>query len=994
MQSTTSVASTPRVDGAQPWHAAMDHTGGVKVSVPARLVGRGSEFGVMRAALDRACAGDPVALVVGGEAGIGKSAMIAALCEEATSRGVPVVGGAATGGMEHALPYGPMAAALRGLADQHPDPDHLFGAHRDVLAALVPGIGPRRPAASGQPHWTAGAERPYALDQGRLRLFSAVVDTFAQAATDGLVVVVEDLHWADGSTLDLVSYLLQASGERVLAVLSHRTDDVRASHPLRARLAEWERLPHVSRVDLGRLSDESLYRLLTAGGPQRVGDSLIRDAVERSAGNPFVAQQLLAAGRIGAQPAGLRDAVLARLAALSHAGQAAVRATAAGGTAVPHEMLEEVVASDGVPLGTGLREAVEAHLLEPAGDGYAFSHALSREVVHDDLLPGERRRLHARYLAALRERPDLALTRMAAELAHHATEAQDHSAALEAWIAAANEAVEAYAYTEGLGYLEEAIGLWPTVADAEVRSGTRLALLHKKAAHLAVENADPTRAIRHAEAALALLDPVADPETVALTYRSLAHARYAIHDPDAEKAHLEALAILPPDRPSAARARVLAYYAMFLLLQGRTDEATPWIEEAHALAAEHGRPSDRFLTDTALAIHHAHHGRFEDADALLRETMVAADAAGEYGRALHARANLVDVLASRGRFDEAIEVALAGVRTTGAPVRGHTVFVLLNAVECALTQGRLNEAEEWLARASGRLSEGTIRLHGNIQLASLRLLQGDVDGSQHAVHAVGKTLERGTLAAQYALPAVTVQARLAVEEGNATAALTVATTALDEYLEEAGIHRFAGELLALAARAARLLDDSPGRDWVRRRLSAIRADGRPRTRLFDAWAAVVDGELAGHDTPDAVAAWRDAHTLATDLPAAPLAWYAARHLGQALLATAQSDEAASIVLPALEAATAAGAEALATPLAGLADRGRLRPTATRGSSGLTPREVEVLALVAAGRTNRQIGEALFISPKTASVHVSNLLRKLGLSNRSEAAGYAHRHGLI
>lgn len=509
-----------------------------------------------------------------------------------------------------------------------------------------------------------------------------------------------------------------------------------------------------------------------------------------------------------------------------------------------------------------------------------------------------------------------------------------------------------------------------------------------------MENAAPTRAIRHAEAALALLDPVADPETVALTYRSLAHARHAIHDPDAEKAHLEALAILPPDRPSAARARVLAYYAIFLLLQGRTAQATPWVEEAQALAVEHGRPSDRFLTNTALAIHHAHHGRFEDAGALLRETMVAADAAGEYGRALHARANLVDVLASEGRFDDAIEVALARFRTTGAPVRVHSVFVLLNAVECAVIRGRLDEAEEWLAQSSGRLSEGTIRLHGNIQLSSLRLLRGDVDGARHAVQVVGKTLERGTLGPQYALPAAAVQVRLALEEGEAAAALVVATSALDAYLEEDRIHRFAGELLALAARAARLVDHGPEQDGIRRRLSAVRADGRPRTRLYDAWAAVVDGEVAGHDTPDAVTAWRRAHALATDLKATPLAWYAAQHLGQALRATARSDEAASIVLPALEGAAAAGAEALAAPLAGLADRGRMRPTASRGSNGLTPREVEVLALVAAGRTNRQIGEALFISPKTASVHVSNLLRKLSLSNRSEAVGYAHRHGMV
>ena len=219
-------------------------------------------------------------------------------------------------------------------------------------------------------------------------------------------MILEDIHWADQSTRDLLTGLFTRPPAGPIAIVaSYRSDDLHRRHPLRAAAAEWARLPRVSRISLQPLPDSEIRHLVHQLHPDPISDMEVRRIVGRAEGNAFFTEELVAAVGEGGRmlPTDLADLLLVRLDRLDESTREIVRAAAVAGRRVSHTLLAAVVGDD-AGFDAGLRAAVDANILLPIRDRYAFRHALLAEAVYDDLLPGERVRWHTAYVAALSAR--------------------------------------------------------------------------------------------------------------------------------------------------------------------------------------------------------------------------------------------------------------------------------------------------------------------------------------------------------------------------------------------------------------------------------------------------------------------------------------------------------------------------------------------------------------------------------------------------------------
>ena len=383
------------------------------------LVGRAAELAEVRHVLDNAVAGQPGCLLIGGEAGVGKTTLLGAPCSTtAEQAGVRVVRSSCVDLHGGDAPLLPVVEALRRLAaDLGADEwDAAVGDARPQLARLLPELGD-----------SGGA------DGGATALLGALLTLVGRlAAPAPLLLAVDDVHWADPSTLDLLAFLARnLRDERVLLVATFRDDEPERGG-VRHWLAEVARLPLAVRVDLGRLSRADTGELMAAIGGRSADAQLVERIYARSAGNPFAAEELLAAATAGAGalPPTLADLLTGRLAALGDDAHGLLRVAAAVGDRVDHPLLEAIAGLDADALTAALREAGDHRLLigDADGDRYAFRHPLIAEAAYAELLPGERRRVHAAIAAAIagdhRLRSGNAAT-VAAEIAHHWQRAGD-----------------------------------------------------------------------------------------------------------------------------------------------------------------------------------------------------------------------------------------------------------------------------------------------------------------------------------------------------------------------------------------------------------------------------------------------------------------------------------------------------------------------------------------------------------------------------------------
>ena len=231
------------------------------------------------------------------------------------------------------------------------------------------------------------------------------------AAERPLVLVVEDAHWADASTRDLLSFLVaRRVPGRFLVLVTFRSDEMHRRHPLRRQVAEWVRLPGVERLQLEPLPASAVRTMVEEilGHSDEAYDADVARIVERAQGNAFYVEELVGAflGGGWSLPEDLADLLLVRLERLPPTAREVVRTASAAGQRVPHGLLARVSPLPDDQLDLALREAIDAGVLVRAGDSaYAFRHALLGEAVYDDLLPGERMRLHTAYAEAVRALP-------------------------------------------------------------------------------------------------------------------------------------------------------------------------------------------------------------------------------------------------------------------------------------------------------------------------------------------------------------------------------------------------------------------------------------------------------------------------------------------------------------------------------------------------------------------------------------------------------------
>ena len=1022
-------AATEPGDGqAEPavWDPEEQGRGGPGVSFPGLLsvsstfVGRVEELQVLKAAKVRAADGKPAVVLVGGEAGVGKTRLVAELAAHCAAGGTRVLHGGCLPVGDGALPYAPIVEALRDLTSEMgvATVRELIGPSWPELARLLPALG--EPDRTGPPEQAA---------QARLfELLLGLLDRLSKQAP--LVLVVEDLHWADHSTRDLLAFLVRnLRRERVLVVVTYR-DDEPGQQELGPYLAELDRSGRVERIELRRL-DRTQTAAQLAGILGSIPAAELVDAMfVRSEGNPFFTEELLAVIRAGSSelPATLRDLLRGRIQALPQPAQQVLGVVAVAGTQVSHRLLAAAVGLSEAQLNQALRAAVTNQLLvtRRGQDGYGLRHALLREVIDGDLLPGERARLHATLAAAIAAHPAQAggsSATMAAELAYHWLAAGEPGRALPAAVEAGIQAERIFAFAEALRHYERALELWTRVPEAaKLASLDRITLLERaaEAAHLIH---DQPRAVELVRAALTDMDQAADPARAGLLHERLGRYLYSTLDEGALLAYDHAVQLVPGGPPSAERARVLAGYAQILTLLARDTESRQVAEEALVAARQAGARQAQGRALACLGVALARLGDPDKGLAHLHEARRIAEEQADAEGLGSACITLTYVLEGAGRLEEALAVALQGAeacRRLGSP--GWHDSLQADAGEVEFRLGRWEETDRHLRAVLERDPFiGPHRVHARWERARLDIARGDVGAARRWLQeADGLAAKAGQAQfdAQFAGPLAIARAELALWEGRdqeAFQAVADGLAALARVGDEAGFPTLYP--LGLAATADRAERASARRatteaeaarrdgDKLLARLEALAATiAFPELSIVEAHSRAEHTRLHGRADP---AAWTAAaarwNRLGQPYDAAWAHWREA----EALLASGASKAKAE---EPLQRAHAVAVRLKAAPLRHelelLAQRGRLHlgePIDTTASPealpspaaslGLTRREAEVLALVAEGRTNRQIGQELFITPKTASIHVSRILAKLGVTGRGEAAAVAHRLGL-
>lgn len=573
------------------------------------------------------------------------------------------------------------------------------------------------------------------------------------AADRTVVLVLEDLHWADTSTRHLLSYLFRTlAGGRLVVVATYRADDVHRRHPLRPLLAELDRLRTVQRIELPRFNRAEVRRQLAGILAAQPDEAFVDSVFDRSDGNAFFVEELVACRESGCRAGlteSLRDLLLVRVEVLPDAAQRVVRIVAEGGSTVEYPLLRAVAGLTEDELIEALRAAVGANILLATtdGDGYRFRHSLVREAVSDDLLPGERARVNRRYAEAMEAdgsliRAEEGVIRLASYWYH----ANDAAKALPAVLAASVAARRRHAYSEQLRLLERALDLWES-APEEVREALRpvdytdvyppcgcdpattplqrLDLL-AEATVAARFGGERERALKITKTALRLLEEDQDPLRAAWfwTERSRLVSSLARGDGWEELAKAQELVKGLP--PSQVHAEVLVRAAGWGMLHnpgpGNLDAAERAVDYARMVGAEEIELNARItvgclLTDSG------------DAERGLAEMHAVRERATELGFVMlagRAHINLTSQLESTGRSREAVELAEQGVELVKkARLLDTEAWLSGNMAESLYNLGRWDEAAEAARRALSVGQSAAPRGSASARLSYLALARGE-----------------------------------------------------------------------------------------------------------------------------------------------------------------------------------------------------------------------------------------------------------------------------
>ncbi len=962
---------------------ASDHVG---------FAGRARELDRLDELLSAAERGASRTALVTGEAGIGKSTLVEQAAARATERGHRVLVGRCL--PVQGIVYDAFVDALGGVAEELGVDrlGELAGLPRGVLRAVVPGA---QPFVAGDPVSPVGPGAQARLFDGVGRLLRRLADPAP------VLLVVDDLHWAHPTTLELFCVLSQRlAGRRVTLVGTERQPGPALERHLAPLLSETSRGDHVDRLHLVGLSEDEVARQLSDLTGEEPSRAVVRSVLERSEGNPLFVREL--AGQDARTPAEvphrLRDLFETTLLSLPEETQHLVRLCAAAGRRVHHLLLCRAFDLAPQTVADRLRPAIRAQILVADADGvsYGFRHVLLAETAADALLPGESQTVHARLAVALEGEPALASTAPAAELAHHWGLAGEPDRALVWSIAAAEEADASHALDAALVHLDRAVELWDHVPDAPRLVGRprwRVLSWQGSMANLAGRNG---RAIGLLERAVE--EHGHDPEGTAAELGAL-YSRLTIclgtvvpHAEETLAASRRALELLPEDPPSAARAEALASAAhLHLRIDGGV--ARDLSREAAEVAGAVGARALEARARTVLGMSLASLG---DLDGGLASIDEAQDLGGRHE--LHeetARSAMYrsQILVRSGRLEEGAAVALEGVRCAreGGVFSKWGSGIAGNAASALFLAGRWDDAAKQIIEVDGDTG-GTAWLY--TLHARLLGFRGHPDEASRALRMARE--HHGEDDPRY--PVVAASLALLVDDPDSAAQALSAWRSLVEVSHDAT----ANELCALALRAAVDRSSRQPAEETRRVVDELSAAvrTRPRGALVHAaaWGAMARAEASRLERagPDP---WR----VAADAWRRVDGWWHARsyclaRLGEAHALTGDPGPARAAFTEAASIAEELGSPPLHELALRLARTHRVvlpgHSTPVTGPEALTGREHEVLRLIAAGHTNRRIARDLEISEKTVSVHVSNVLRKLEVGSRTEAAGVAYREGLV
>jgi DNA-binding CsgD family transcriptional regulator len=1013
---------------------------------------------VLRAALETVRKGEPAAALIGGEAGMGKTRLISEFTAAARGTGVRVLTGACLELGADGLPYSPFTAMLRDLV-REAAPGEIAGllpgggrAARE-LARLLPELAATRaPVVPSQAtgavtdrdtSYSSGAGGTTTADdaghpavmtagEARAHLFEGFLTLLERLAAQGpIALIIEDVHWADRSSRDLLAFLIgyQRAVGNLLVIVTYRSDELHRTHPLRPLLAELARIDWVDKTELPPLTRGQAEELAVAVLGRTPEQSFADAIYERAQGNPLFTEELLACGgECDTVPDTLADLLLQAVRRLPEDTQEVLRVASAGSGTTSDALLAQVTGLDGGKLAAAIRPAVAANVLVTSGDGYSFRHALIQEAVHADLLPGEHAAVHKRFALAIDADPALVPPgRADIEKAHHWYSAHDATWALIGSWQASIQASNAVAHAERLMLLDRVLELWDQVPDAAAQIGADRVRVLEEAAQSAKDAGEAQRGLSFVELALKQLDEATEPVRVALLLRR----RYAFRKdlglaPSESDLH-RALCLVPESlSPSARTELLLAFSHCGISTEG--PQYRVWGNDALRLARQ---LRDRDAESSALAnlamlkagpTQAA--GTGSEAFRLLKEARQISQLAPAYHPTIKLMITETHLLCGAGEYEQAAAAARHGIadaerhglaRTGGA-------FLAINLAEPLWYLGQWDEAEQVTGRALDLAPQSRTRVGLWLVDGSIAAARGDFAKAARRAAASRTVLAVGGYDEQHHLPLAVIDVQIALATEGPVAAVEVAAEAFKRYDVPAGSPRYAWPLVVSAVMAASL---APGEeaaellDRLRALAEKLDASGSVQRAWQLTYAAldpdaVLNLEPTGGQEAEPGAETGPAEGTAAvqetggdhgRLAAADAAATAWETVGQPYEAAVALTYAAKIALTeratreamtrlrrAAPIAQRLGAAPLAAQIADLMRRAGSDNAAA--DPMLTSRELEVLRLVAAGQSNREIAAALVISPKTASVHVSNILAKLCAATRTEAAVKAHELGLL
>jgi DNA-binding NarL/FixJ family response regulator len=932
------------------------------------FVGRAAELAVFDRAVADARRGLPTVLLIGGEAGMGKTTLVA---EGAFRAEAELYLGRATHIGGEVIPLAPLVDLLRQMRRAAPD--------------LVADPAPRPPVA--------------------------VLDLLTQLGSDDVVVVgFEDLHWADAMTWDLFEFLARnLIDERLVLVGTYRANEVGDNVLQRRRLAELSRVPAARRINLGGLERAEVTERVTALLGDAPSAAFVDQIVARGQGNPFFTEELVAAHMAGESiPTVLSDLITAEIADLDDRTREVVGAIAAVGRETNHDLLRAIVDLTNDELEKALRNAVDTNLIvvDAKTDAYRFRHPLLGEVAYAELLPPQRARLHRRIADAIQNEPPAVLARAdrAGEVAFHLDRSGDTEAAFVALLAAA-DAAQGYAPRAALGHLERAFELWDTVGESSV--GVDRSARLWQAAELASAAVGHLRAVELARAATQV-GPA--PFGAPWAHERLGRYLWLAGALDESRVEYERAAELLAGVDDAQAAAVFAGLAQAELMSARYESAERTCNKVFELVPfSETNPEAWAMASRVLGIVRSNRGDADDAVQLCRESVAATTSAQTRGLAL---IYLCVALLDAGRYQDASNTALDAVADgeRAGLEQGFGDYFDGVAAEALTRLGAWPEAEAILARRVGgdALPVGRLRLERAGALLAAR--RGDRARARSLLaQAQAEPIDGWH---QTVLDATTADVCLVL--GDWAAAVEAAERGWDAAAEACGLWAARFAMFSVTALVEQTLDQQARREPVdlaavvaklELRVDAARALSETTQQLRSLEAAAhlahASASLTLLTTPDADA-WAEAARRWTALGDPYATASTLLHEAESAASVGDADRAARTLREAYSVASSLGAEPLRAQIEAVSRRTRVSVEAPArivldgesvSSLGLTPREAEVLTLVAAGRTNRQIGDELFVSEKTASVHVSNILRKLGVTSRVDAAAVAQRLGV-